>query len=83
MRARKYGKSSGDDALFVKRQDELRLVRAQEVIAVLDPLGNAFAEAKLADGIALQQRIEFLGRDFSIDRHEAYCAAAAGAPAEA
>ena len=57
--------------LLVEGEDELAGIGVQQVVGVLDPLGDALEREDAAEVVACQKsRQRFVG-DFSVDRHDA------------
>ena len=55
--------------LLVQREDEGAAARVQEVIGVLDPLGDALAGQHRADVVGGDERRQLLVRDLRVDGH--------------
>jgi hypothetical protein len=56
-------------ALLVQCQDEAPTLGLDQIIAVLDALGDALERSQRAHAIAHQQRGHLLGRHMGVDRH--------------
>ena len=61
----------GVDALFVERQDVLAARRGQQVVGVLDALGDALEGVGFADVVFGEEGLELGVADFRVDGHYA------------
>src|SRR3546814_1072367 len=61
------GQSVRLDALFVERQDEAAAGGVDQVIAVLDALGDALGRDQFADVVARQERRQRFGGNMRVD----------------
>ena len=59
------------DALFVERQEVLPRARGQQVVGVLDALGDALEGIGFADVVFGEKCFELGVADFRVDRHQA------------
>ncbi len=64
------GQVGGGNAFFVERQDEIAALGVQQIIGVLDALGNALEGHHGAEIVAHEKFFEFLLVDMGIDGHE-------------
>ena len=69
IRPRKKGRSSGPDALFIKRDDEGAAIGLKVEIGILHPFGDALEGQRRADLVAGEQALQLLEPDIGIDRH--------------
>jgi hypothetical protein len=56
-------------ALLIQRQDVVALADLQQVVGVLDALGDALARHHRADAVTGDEGFELVVRDFGVDRH--------------
>jgi hypothetical protein len=57
------------DALFVQRQDEAATGGVDQIIAVLDALGDALGRNQLADVVTREETAQRFRRDLRVDGH--------------
>ena len=61
----------GVDPLLVEREDVGAALGEQQVVGVLDPLGDALAGERRADVVLRDERGKFVVGDFGVDGHRA------------
>jgi hypothetical protein len=69
--------------LLIESEDERPLLRAHEVVRVLNALGNALARKQCAERIAFDKAHEVVVGNFRVDGHGGITPARAGPPARA